>query len=136
MTLLLHTSTSTASLGLADGERIIAREAFPIGRDLAATLADRVKKFLETEGYTLGAIEKIVIHTGPGSFTSLRLGVTVANALAHALTIPVVGVSGPLTTLEELLERSRKEAPPGNIAVPVYERGPALGPISSPLPSK
>lgn len=149
MTLLLHTSTATVSVGLADSERSIAREEFSVGRDLAATFAERIRQFVQRASVqaserasdshastlsALHAVDNIVVHTGPGSFTGLRIGVTTANALAYALNIPIVGIAGPVATLEELLERSRKEVSRGNITVPVYERDPLLGPLPLHIP--
>ena len=40
-----------------------------------------------------GAIERIVVGTGPGSFTSIRIGLAVARTLALALDVPVAGAS-------------------------------------------
>ncbi|TSC63450.1 MAG: hypothetical protein G01um1014106_497 [Parcubacteria group bacterium Gr01-1014_106] len=132
MDLLVHTSTATGYIGLADRERVVAQEEFPVGRDLAATLSERIKKFLEAKRTTREAIQKVVVHTGPGSFTGIRLGVTTANAFGYARGIPVVGVSGPVGTPEELFERSRGIPAEGTIAVPTYGQDPRLGPIPSP----
>ena len=44
-------------------------------------------------GVEPGAIEGIVVGTGPGSFTSIRIGLAVARALSLALRIPVAGAS-------------------------------------------
>ena len=40
---------------------------------------------------TRNKIESIEVETGPGSFTGIRVGVSVANALAYSLNIPVNG---------------------------------------------
>jgi tRNA threonylcarbamoyladenosine biosynthesis protein TsaB len=44
-------------------------------------------------GVEPGAIEGIVVGTGPGSFTSIRIGLAVARTLALALDVPVAGAS-------------------------------------------
>lgn len=132
MTLLLHTSSERIFLGISDAEFVLAHEEFPVGRDLAATLANRIRQFLEAHSYQLSAISSIVIHTGPGGFTGLRIGVTTANSFAYALGIPVIGVHGVVAGLEGLLERSRGMSPaPSNLVVPAYGQGPRLGPIPS-----
>lgn len=129
MTLLLHTSTAIAHLGLADGDQIVVRDSFSISRGFSETLADRIRQFLEAHGSKLAAVAKIVVHAGPGGFTSLRIGVTTANALTYALGIPVIGVGGEVAGLDELLQRSR-ELPParGHTVIPVYGREPQIGP--------
>lgn len=128
MIFLLHTSSSTARLGLADHDQLIAQDAFPIDRQFVATLAEHIHQFLQTTSYTLQALEKIVVHTGPGGFQGLRIGVTTANTLAYAWGIPVVGIPGLVADLTVLLDRSRTERPSiGSIAIPVYARPPDIG---------
>lgn len=139
MTLLLHTSTPTIHLGLADGDRLLAQDSFPVDRTLASTLADRIRQFLLTTNYALPTLQRIVVHAGPasakstagrpGSFTSLRIGVTTANTLGYALGIPVVGVSGETPNLESLLGASKRvEQAAGNLVLPEYGQEPHIGP--------
>ncbi|MDP3685805.1 MAG: tRNA (adenosine(37)-N6)-threonylcarbamoyltransferase complex dimerization subunit type 1 TsaB [bacterium] len=132
MTLLLHASTATCYLGLADGDQLIAQDSFSVDRAFASILADRIRQFLLTTNYSLQILQRIVVHVGPGSFTSLRIGVTTANAVAYALRIPVIGVSGHTTGLEELLERSKTlPSTTANSVVPAYNREPNIGPVPS-----
>jgi len=50
-----------------------------------------IMKLLQAVGCKLEALKGIEVETGPGSFTGLRVGVAVANALGFALGIPVNG---------------------------------------------
>ena len=50
-----------------------------------------IEKILKKEGVLINQITQIEVHTGPGSFTGLRVGVSVANAIGWALGIPVNG---------------------------------------------
>ncbi|MEK7113137.1 MAG: tRNA (adenosine(37)-N6)-threonylcarbamoyltransferase complex dimerization subunit type 1 TsaB [Patescibacteria group bacterium] len=50
-----------------------------------------ITELLEKKGKKLEDIKEIAVNTGPGSFTGLRVGVSVANALGWALKIPVNG---------------------------------------------
>ena len=59
-----------------------------LARDLIATI-DRV---LDAAGWTIADLDLIVTGLGPGSWTSLRVGLTTAKTLAQAHTIPLVGV--------------------------------------------
>lgn len=61
------------------------------GRTLADELLSRLQAFLAGHHATFTDLTGIVILSGPGSFTSLRIGHTVANALADSLGIPVAG---------------------------------------------
>ena len=64
------------------------------GRALSDQLLGRLIQFLHEHHCELADLTGIVIFSGPGSFTSLRIGHTIANALADSLGIPLVGVRG------------------------------------------
>ncbi len=50
-----------------------------------------IMKLLKTVNCELKTLQGIEVETGPGSFTGLRVGVSVANALGYSLKIPVNG---------------------------------------------
>ncbi|MBI3103933.1 tRNA (adenosine(37)-N6)-threonylcarbamoyltransferase complex dimerization subunit type 1 TsaB [Candidatus Daviesbacteria bacterium] len=50
-----------------------------------------ILRLLKTVNCNLKTLKGIEVETGPGSFTGLRVGVSVANALAYSLNIPVNG---------------------------------------------
>jgi tRNA threonylcarbamoyladenosine biosynthesis protein TsaB len=64
------------------------------GRELSSQLLARLGEFLGSSKLGLKDLTGIVIFSGPGSFTSLRIGHSVANALADSLGIPIVGAAG------------------------------------------
>lgn len=55
------------------------------------TLLPIIDSLLKESGLTLEGITEIKVHTGPGSYTGLRVGVAVANTLGRLLEIPVNG---------------------------------------------
>ena len=63
-------------------------------RDLSEQLLGRLTAFLADHKAKLPNLTGIIIFSGPGSFTSLRIGHTVVNALADSLGIPVAGAPG------------------------------------------
>ena len=89
MIILLDTSTATCFLTVVDDE---VRQDFEwqAGR----TLARGLLKFLEEKTGDLHDIRGIGVMKGPGSFTGLRIGLTVANTLVDNLNIPIVGAMG------------------------------------------
>ncbi len=89
MIILLDTSTATCFLTVVDDE---VRQDFEwqAGR----TLARGLLKFLEEKTGDLHNISGIGVMKGPGSFTGLRIGLTVANTLADSLNIPIAGATG------------------------------------------
>ena len=89
MIILLDTSTSTCFLTIVNGEN---RQDFEW--EAGRTLARNLLKFLEEKTGDLHLISGIGVMKGPGSFTGLRIGLTVVNTLADSLNIPIVGVMG------------------------------------------
>lgn len=60
------------------------------GRKLSQELLPEIKSLVGDYAKLTG----IVVFQGPGSFTGLRIGITVANTLAHGLNIPIVAAEG------------------------------------------
>jgi tRNA threonylcarbamoyladenosine biosynthesis protein TsaB len=62
-------------------------------QDKSQRLLPFIQEVLKKENYTLKDIKSIEVNTGPGSFTGLRVGISVANALGWALGVKVNGNS-------------------------------------------
>lgn len=91
MTILtIRTDKPEAEIGLYQDSQQVAYEVWEAHRQLAETLHMRIKVLLEDCKMSLKDIEGIVVFKGPGSFTGLRIGLSVANALAYGLGIPIV----------------------------------------------
>ena len=89
--LTLRTDSPEAEIGLYDGIEQVSYETWHAHRQLAETLHLKIKQVLEQSQKQLNGLEGIVIFQGPGSFTGLRIGVSIANALAYGQNITVVG---------------------------------------------
>lgn len=88
LTLAFDTATSVATSALVeDGETLGERVGLP-GR-----LLEGVEELFNGAGVQPTELQRIVAGTGPGSFTSLRMGLAAARALALALDLSVAGVS-------------------------------------------
>lgn len=93
MILLLDTSTAECRLTLREGE-IKHDYTWQADRQLADGLLAFLEEKLALHGAQLQDIEGIGVMRGPGSFTGLRIGVSVLNALASDRQIPIVGTAG------------------------------------------
>jgi tRNA threonylcarbamoyladenosine biosynthesis protein TsaB len=95
--LALDTATEACSAAvLADGRVVGVFEE--VGRGHAARILQMVDLVLRDAGVSLSMLDGIAASVGPGSFTGVRIGVSVAQGLAFGAGLPVVAVS----TLEAL----------------------------------
>jgi tRNA threonylcarbamoyladenosine biosynthesis protein TsaB len=93
MILLLDTSTNLCRLTFVDGDWQFHDE-WQADRTLAKGLLAYLQTNLSRHGKGFSDISGIAVFEGPGSFTGLRIGITVLNTLADAERIPIVGVRG------------------------------------------
>lgn len=63
-------------------------------RRLAETIHGQIAKLLNKSSISLEDISGVICFKGPGSFTGLRIGLSVANTLAYALNLPIVATKG------------------------------------------
>jgi len=88
LVLAFDTATTTATAALVrDGETLGERTT------TARTLLRDFEELVDAAAIERGTIEGIVVGTGPGSYTSLRMGLVTARVLSLALSAPVAGVS-------------------------------------------
>ncbi|HJY18839.1 MAG TPA: tRNA (adenosine(37)-N6)-threonylcarbamoyltransferase complex dimerization subunit type 1 TsaB [Xanthobacteraceae bacterium] len=83
---------SAAVLDTAHGG-MVASESLPMVRGHAEALMPLVARVMKASGLAFADLDRIVVTTGPGSFTGLRVGIAAARGLGLATKIPVVGVS-------------------------------------------
>ena len=93
MILLLNTSTPVCYLSLIDGDWH-QDDQWPAARNLAKDLLGYLNEKLGAYGKKWSDITAIGVFEGPGSFTGLRIGITVMNTIADAQGIPIVGGRG------------------------------------------
>ena len=63
-------------------------------RELSSTLIEQIENLLKSNNLKLSELAGIIVFQGPGSFTGLRIGITVVNTLAYSLNIPNVAAQG------------------------------------------
>ncbi len=90
--LSLNTSTKQYSLAVLRNETVLGEYLLSSGsshfRDLMPCLHD----LLEKTTLTPGQLEGVTVAIGPGSFTGIRVGLTIAKGLSQGLGIPIIGV--------------------------------------------
>ncbi len=88
--LTIRSDKPEAEIGLYEDQNQIAYLVWPAHRELSNTIHTKIKELLESQHKDFTQIEGIVCFKGPGSFTGLRIGITVADAFAYGLNIPIV----------------------------------------------
>ena len=92
--LVLDTATNTivVAAGTPDGQ-VLASEAFEGRYRHSQELLPAVDRLLSRAGLRLGGLSAVIVGTGPGAFTGLRVGLATAKTLAHELNVPVAGIA-------------------------------------------
>ena len=88
--LTLRTDNPMAEVGIYDGHTKLAYKTWEAHRQLSSTLHKTIEGELASIDKTIHDVSAIICFQGPGSFTGLRIGMAVANALSYALGIPIV----------------------------------------------
>jgi tRNA threonylcarbamoyladenosine biosynthesis protein TsaB len=87
----IDTSTDQAGLALYDG-RLVAELSWPSGRHGSRTVLPNLQRLLDLAGGGPERLGAVAVALGPGSFTALRVGLSVAKGLAYALRCPIIGI--------------------------------------------
>lgn len=92
--LAIDTATSLAVVALGEPSGALRRDlTWTAGYRHGEELLARIVELLAFEALRRDDLGAIVVGTGPGAFTGLRIGLATAKTLAHELDIPIVGVS-------------------------------------------
>src|SRR3954453_3601300 len=90
--LAIETSGRLGSLAVVDGGRGVAEDTFPHGLKHAAEIVVRIDQLCRGQGWGPADLREVYVSTGPGSFTGLRFGITLAKTLAFATGAALVAV--------------------------------------------
>jgi len=92
--MLLAVDTSTAQVGLAiyDGAQVISEYAWRSSQRHTVELAPAISELLTRCGLTIENVQVLGVALGPGSFTSLRVGLSLVKGLALSRHLPLIGI--------------------------------------------
>ncbi len=113
LVLALEAATADLSVALLRGEDLVDEISAPVG-PAAETLLPTVDQLLDRAGVALGELEAFAISIGPGSFTSLRVGIATVKGLAFESDLPIA----PVSTLAAL---ARAADPTDRLVVPMLD---------------
>jgi tRNA threonylcarbamoyladenosine biosynthesis protein TsaB len=95
--LAIETSGRAGSLAILDDQHVVGEDHFPHGLQNAALMIPRIDALCKAKGWAPNEVDEIYVSVGPGSFTGLRIGVTLAKTLslvtgARLVAVPSVRV--------------------------------------------
>ena len=116
--LTIRTDKPEAEVGLFQNEKQLNCIKWQAHKELSVTLNVKIDEILNMLSKSLTDVEGIVVFKGPGSFTGLRIGYSVANALAYSLEVPIVSEANSdwLAVGIERLQKGENE----KISLPEY----------------
>ena len=91
--LAIETASSQAGCAIGGHEGVLASAHSGINGRHAENISPQIAFIKEQAGINYSELGAIAVDIGPGLFTGLRVGVATAVSIAHALTLPVIGIS-------------------------------------------
>ncbi len=135
--LAIDTTLSSCSAALLDvaEDRVLAAEQLLLDKGHAEAIAPMVQRCLAAAGVGSSAITRIAVTTGPGTFTGLRIGLSLAHGMGVGLGCEVVGIDTLTATAAPLLEETEtllvahQAGATGKFYAARYEAGTLAGPL-------
>lgn len=109
--LAIETSGQNGSVALVEGSSVLVEETFPHGLKHAAGLLPLIDRLMAEHKWKPADLQYLYVSEGPGSFTGLRIGITLAKTLSLATGAKIV----PVPSLRVLAMNAPAEA--GNVIV-------------------
>ena len=93
MELCIDTSTRYASVGFSDKGELLQELTWRSQRNHSVELAPAVETLLARQKISVNDLEAVFVAKGPGAFSALRVGMSLAKSLSVGAEIPIVGIS-------------------------------------------
>src|SRR5688572_5334655 len=88
----IETSGRVGSIAIVRDGTVVVEEQFPHGLQHAAQIVPIIDRLTRAQGWSPSDVEELYVSIGPGSFTGLRISVTLAKAMALATGVRLVAV--------------------------------------------
>jgi len=104
--LAIETSSRIGSIAAVEDGQVVAEDQFEHGLQHAATILPMIDRLTRARGWSSRDVGEVYVSAGPGSFTGLRIGITLAKTMALATGVKLVAVP----TVHVLAENAPSEA--------------------------
>ncbi|WP_018663933.1 tRNA (adenosine(37)-N6)-threonylcarbamoyltransferase complex dimerization subunit type 1 TsaB [Heyndrickxia acidiproducens] len=91
--LAIDTSNEVLGVSLIDGKKVLAEYMTNLKKNHSIRVMPAIQQIMKDCSVEPSELDKIVVAKGPGSYTGIRIGVTIAKTMAWSLKIPLAGVS-------------------------------------------
>jgi tRNA threonylcarbamoyladenosine biosynthesis protein TsaB len=92
MILCLETATNLCSVALCDGSGVISLRESNESKSHASQLTVYIEEILKDHHITASDLNAVAVSKGPGSYTGLRIGVSVAKGISYGASIPLIAI--------------------------------------------
>ncbi len=124
--LLIDTSTECLVIILSEGIEVVDHTFKIVKRNHSSQLMPNIDQLLKRNDVDIVNIKQIIVSEGPGSYTGVRIGVTVAKTLCYALNIPLKKISSLKLMSASFMNKAKYIVPlidarRGNVFSALYE---------------
>jgi tRNA threonylcarbamoyladenosine biosynthesis protein TsaB len=97
MIICLETATNLCSVALIDNAGLVSLKESDEFKSHASLLTVFAEEILKNQGMKASDLDAVAVSKGPGSYTGLRIGVSVAKGIAYGASIPLIGIETTLS---------------------------------------
>ena len=123
MIICLETATNLCSVALCDSAGVISLRESSEGKSHASMLTIFIEEILLENRIRARDLDAVAVSKGPGSYTGLRIGVSVAKGIAYAASLPLIGIETTLSMFWGLAgnRKSHQEADRSTLYCPMLD---------------
>lgn len=127
----METSGRIGSVALVEDDQVVAADQFAHGLQHAATILPMIDRLMRARGWTPAQLQHVYVSAGPGSFTGLRIGITLAKTLALSIGAKIVAIESTRVLLQNVPDDAREviivlDAKRGQIFTARFTRNPGI----------
>ena len=112
MIICIETATNLCSVALCDSAGVISLKESNDLKSHASLLTIFIGNIFKETGVSATDLKAVAVSKGPGSYTGLRIGVSVAKGIAYAASIPLIGIETTLSMFTGMSEKMKKDHRP------------------------
>jgi len=109
MIICIETATNLCSVALCDSAGILSLKESNDLKSHASMLTLFIGDIFKETGVSASELDAVAVSKGPGSYTGLRIGVSVAKGIAYAASIPLIGIETMHSMFIGMSEKLKKE---------------------------